>query len=203
MSEYWIHEDGTVTFADGDADIAQPNHEMLVWEALFDQFREDLLATKHILLAELYDLTAWEQGDPTALCETILNLSDAWVKEGKAGEDVYDDPYGFVRGLLGWDEHKFNLLLCQGKEADEDLRLWAAVNWGWIRVAGNCLESWGLTKATLAQMAKGLAEIAFTHGDEHTELDLYDHQAQKFYREVPLAAIEGGDLSFKRLCFTV
>jgi hypothetical protein len=85
---------------------------------------------------------------------------------------------------------------------DTDPRVFAAKNYGWVRLADNRLETYGLSRNKLLSIAMGLGD-AYPEQDLSGEdalsrqhaFDIYCHKTGRHYISVPFDVIEHGDMT--------
>jgi len=85
-----------------------------------------------------------------------------------------------------------------GDIGDVDPRLYAAREWGWVRNEGNNLETCGVSRSKLKEIANGLYNAYEDVELERECFDIYDFNTTRYYRNVPFDIIETGDIAALR-----
>lgn len=178
--EYWITNDGTVMYADGD--IGDYNHEGYVFEYMQNEIMDEFNVDD--------DSGDWERVKQKIVQE-ILDSED---------EQTRAQLEEFVE-----DEGKEALILAKLKEIDPqnaeekmkiaeglgDAREFAIKNWGWKRVAGNDIESSSLTPKDMQAIAQGIGDIHPDISDDATfSISTYGNQ----HYDVTMKELESGRL---------
>lgn len=196
--EYWLDKDGWSTYADGDADVASPNHEAVVllhiagvmkgqldpllaqrkWQGLDAVFSSHYIADEDAI-------------DPVGLRCALLDWADAAQKAGQLTEDEADDIEETLVQAAGLDRQAVKVLF--GRDNAEEARDYGRRVLGWTRVSGRHLDTYGISPEKLAKIAEGLHE-AFGNDVFAAEFALDDWQACKYYDFVPYSVLLGGKL---------
>lgn len=76
---------------------------------------------------------------------------------------------------------------------NKDPREYAIRKFGWIRIINNEVECYVVNKSTLNEIADGLYD-AYSEAVENSYFNISESKNNKYYKQVPWAVIEGGDL---------
>src|SRR3972149_1861072 len=157
--EYWIHEDGHVDFADGDA--GDTNHEMIV-VGIVQREISDALAGEtgpNGSMKRSYDNYEYVDWDEFLkdLADTFGNENHQLIALKQAG--ITDEQWAVANGFM-------------------DAREYAVKDWGWKRIRGHHLETWTFTKQDMEAIITGVENILDEQGIEEDEfgdaaIDLY------------------------------
>lgn len=178
--EWWITDSGQAIFADGD--IGDCNHEGVV----IDHIVPDI--------AELAGLKVDDDVDLQAFVQDFNNLMDERAAN-KDGGDIDIESEMIEMQLAELYKNKE-----QAKDAWEcvfnyskDAREYACKWLGWIRVAGNTMQTQTLTRAQLKRIGDGLVDIHEEERLDGEEWDIHVMGNQKMYYDVPTHVILKGD----------
>lgn len=174
MSEYWIHEDGGVDFADGD--VGDYNHEGVVIRQLQSQI---INAVNRVcdpadkrgrsFYGEEDDWDEWKQA-----------VAESWAKEliekdpqrQEKIEKVLDyDPDKLLMGALkaaGIKKNEWSVA-----EGSGDARNYAMATWGWKTYRDGNVETWRLTRQDLKAIMDGLSDISNEDGWSEKKFQKY------------------------------
>lgn len=192
--EFWITEDGNI-YCDGDQGVDVPNHEAVVRSRCLSMVLDAMDNSDEPRVKSIASSLRYMEDeiiDQPMLCESLINLADEMCREGTLAEDEADDIKDFIKEYIEIEDWVFDVGLCRG-EYDE--RKHAIIMWGWIRVAGNAVDSPRITSAVLDAMSEGLWEA---YEDECYRMKFFIDQPGAWNPDVPYSAIEGKDLSFFR-----
>ncbi len=165
MSEYWIHEDGGVDFADGD--VGDYNHEGVVITHLQGQIIEAVYRVCHPqkkwsggYFDADSDWDEWKQAVAVAYAEVWAkkepNLADRIQRQLE-----YDPEKILNRALKEAGVKKAEWDTANGIG---DARDYAMERWGWKTYRDGNVDTWRLTKNDLKAIIEGLSNIAFESG---------------------------------------
>jgi hypothetical protein len=201
--EYWIIE-GSAIFADGD--VGDMNHEAHVISHLSETF---------LNILGIYE------DSPSPLKYKEDEIKDSLIIKkiiikGDESEELFDrDPADFILNyLLKTSLKKFNndpkqlttaFFLAYGSSTQTDARDYGMKYLGWIRVAGNNIQTWTLTQQDMDNISRGINSIideqfSDQFDDENSVLseltfNIESMRNKKFYQDVPLSIIDNADLS--------
>jgi len=204
QGEWWIDESGNAIFADGDADIESMNHEMIVMNTITNKYLEldDYDDPRSNEFIEKYIKENWED-----VVEYMISVEGLISEEERQsalensdgdsvnypGESFYELS---VNNLVLSDLLKMNG--ASDEEADvavgyQDARLYAAKNWGWIRLQGANLEMWSIDGRIMKRAANGLYDA---YGDDamRSNFNLFSYSSDKWFRDVPYVILDSGDV---------
>ena len=190
QGEWWII-DGKASFADGD--VGDYNHEAVAIEYAQSLVKDAL--QEDPILSDVLPIIFGEQGDyenfdPIASRTSLNDWADDMQKSGMLTEEEADDIYETIVIRTGIDHEILDIAF----RNLEDARDYAIKKWGWIRVAGNNVETNTLTATDTNNIADGL-------WDAHEELarsavyDIYVYSNNRFYTDVPFEDIEKGPMA--------
>jgi ADP-Ribosyltransferase in polyvalent proteins len=183
QGEYWL-QDGHAQYAGGD--IGDLNHE-----AIAEQYAQSDIASR--LGVDIDYDSGWDNTREKISSEILDSADDAARAdlEARIDDGDLDD---IIREKLIEDgltaEKADELLSVANGRADS--RLWAAQELGWVRMQGNNLEAYGLTKDKLKSIANSLPDDV--DDIEQEFFDIYDYKTKKFYNDVPFSVVESGDM---------
>jgi hypothetical protein len=173
--EYWISSEGITMFAD--AEIGDYNHEAYIIEMVQHEFNDDDRLSwdqfKQKIAQEKFQEKMNETQDPQQkqmLQQEWQNNIDIFVEEG-------------LKELTMTNE-QINIADGQG-----DAKTYGMKNMGWKRLQGHNIETWTLTNQDLKAIANGLFD-AYDESVENETFNIYVFATQKWYTDVPWAAIE-------------
>lgn len=183
--EWWLI-DSSLTFADGD--IGDQNHEGVVFDYLYDEFRELLIAAGLMDLAQ--QLT--RESEPTRLRTEICDWADSDQRRKLLTNEETDDVYAYICSKLQWPRERMTLLTSN----DADLRHYGICTLGWTRIAANRVQTWRLDEQKLRTIVQALEEIADEEAilDDAT-FDLEDQSAGQLYSGVPWSTLQSYSLA--------
>lgn len=201
--EYWII-DGSAIFADGD--VGDMNHEAHVISHLSETF---------LNILGIYEY------NPSPLKYMEDQIKDSLIQKnaiikGDISEELFDnDPADFILNYcLKKHLKKFNndpkqlttaFFLAYGSSTQTDARDYGMKYLGWIRVAGNNIQTWTLTQQDMDNISRGINSIIEEQlGDQFDDdnsvlseltFNVESMRNKKFYQDVPLSIIDNADLS--------
>lgn len=186
QGEWWINEDGTAIFADGD--VGDANHETVivlhcarqVLGIFEDSEHEHLLAARQLLLP----MVEADGVDIHAAREEMFQLGNSLREAGEISLEQDNDFFAYLQELSEVDGDVFDCVF----DINKDTRLYGVQGLQWIRVRGNNVEMWELTRLTLKQAADGLWD-AYGEQVEEAYFNFEVRKDGKFYRQVPWIAI--------------
>ena len=185
--EYWIDENGSAIYCDGDAGVDVPNHEMIVKSRCISLAVHQLTESNDTLVARLLGciehLTEDDCIDTVAIREAILCEADVIAQEID-DEDLYDDPFEWMRKRCGIS-NRWEWQCAWGDHIDE--RSHAKKYWGWIRVAHTHIEMADTKRSTIRRLKDGLYE-AF--GEECESLSFHVEAGSHYFSCVPYMALD-------------
>jgi hypothetical protein len=138
------------------------------------------------------------------------------IIRGTESEELFEnDPADFILNyLLKTSLKKFNndpkqlttaFFLAYGSSTQTDARDYGMKYLGWIRVAGNNIQTWTLTQQDMDNISRGINSIideqfSDQFDDENSVLseltfNIESMRNKKFYQDVPLSIIDNADLS--------
>lgn len=168
--EYWIDENGTALYADGD--VGDMNHEMYVLEQLI----ANILMYFDIEIDEFKELDISEYYD-----ELYEAIDDEYKSSFKASPDETIKHILEEKGMKNVED-VFNAFI------KDDPREFALKNWGWKRVQGNNIQTMNLTSKDLKIINSGLWDIVGEEEDETFDIEVY--ATHDVYEDVPVEVIE-------------
>jgi hypothetical protein len=197
--EYWII-DGSAVYADGD--IGDMNHEAYVIDHL------------NRIFLDIFDIN---KDEPLPLSE-YENQIGQWFMEngiiqpGTESEESYNnDPANFMLNyLLANHLDKFNndkqqltdaFFLAYGSSGRQDARDYGMRHLGWIRVAGNNIQTWTLTSKDMDNISRGINDVLSQENNEDESeinemtFNVESMSNRKFYVDVPFEVIDSGDVT--------
>lgn len=175
--EYWITDDGSVMFADGD--IGDYNHEAHVIQTLQAQFAPD-----EFNLGEYVD---WEAFQKALVAEAQTEL-----QPGQQLEDPADIIYNKLKER-GMNDEQINIANGHG-----DARLFAMKNWGWKRMQGTNIETNTLAPQDISAIQSGVGEVLESEGiDEGQEptFSIFVMANGLWFRGIPYSSLMEGDIA--------
>ena len=156
--EYWIHEDGSTTYADGD--IGDMTHEGIVIEAVIREVMESFgiyngsefmdwdEIKKEILESLKADFTAEEREKYKFLTDHSSEGDELIVsKLTEMGDKDAMEKMSVIYGSI-------------------DAREYAMQHWNWKAVRDNNIDTWTLTPADMKTIAYGLGDIEQEMSDD-------------------------------------
>lgn len=174
--EYWI-ESGTATFAD--ADIGDISHEGLVIERAAREIidRSDFADKWDYLNSEYVDFD-----------EFALRFGQQLANErGISAED-------YTQAIEDWAAQNNLSEELEAAWGQGDVRDVGMKKYGWTRVAGNNVQTHGLSSSKLNEIADGLWD-AFGEEVESQAFDLEDIKTGRLFTNVPFQVISGNRVS--------
>lgn len=189
--EYWL-TGNDVIFADGDAGVDVPNHEMVIVAHAMNEVIGILEQNPKFAMAA-HIMEQWvEDGivDVTAAREDLLIWADSANKEGILTDDEVDD----IEDTIVQQTEVDRQLLSVAFGSFDDAREYGLHNLGWTRVAGNNIQTVGLTRNKLVSIANGLSIAFDTDISDETLFDIEEYKSHKVYWNVPFYIIESGDM---------
>jgi len=181
--EYWITDDGSVMYADGD--VGDYNHEGYVIMQLQGQIADEFGVDAEP------EFSDWDETKAKIVQEI---LDDSTPEERAPLEELYDDEGAdpiILQKMMESDPQNAEekLYLANGFG---DAREYAIMKWGWKRVAGNNIESASLTPHDMQVIARGIGEIdEYLADDAEFSISVYGDQNY----DVTLAELEAGRLN--------
>lgn len=187
MSEYWIFQDGTHEWCDGDAGVDVPNHEMVVRLHMAYEFNA---AVEHDDLLRRFTIEEDRLGDPSAVRELFCDTADALQKEGRLTDEQTDDVYAFLRAATGMSEQRMAVMVDSN---DSDARLFAVQHLGGYRVVGRHVETWQLSKSKLRTIGYAMAELLDVADEDmwRTEIVVEDRSNGRRYSVFLQRCVDG------------
>ena len=193
--EYWL-DDGDAQFADGD--VGDMNHEMSVIQRAGNEVIDSIAETESLrgLADVLAPVLSEDNVDPIAARTYMIDWLDAQPEYSEI-----DDVYGFVAKEAGINPELLDTALGN----TDDARVYGMKSYGMVRVAGDSVQTETLSKTKLREIARGLESAFEQEGffesgkdiDKET-FDIEVNSTGKFYRGVPWAVIEEGDMKSLR-----
>jgi len=184
--EYWIQEDGSVVYADGD--IGDYNHEAYVIQRLQGEITGEF---NMWLDNEFID---WDKVKKD-MVEIILQDANSPQEKKKwqeIGEYNPDELIEFYLKNHGDKDIEEKMIMANGYG---DAREYAMQKWNWKRMVGNYIESWTMTLNDMRVIAAGVEEVMPDHGeeidDEDVHLSISEYQTGNRY-DVTLGQLKRG-----------
>jgi len=170
LGEYWFTEHNSI-YADGD--IGDKNHEAIVIEHVASEMIAELADTKFGALAD--QLAYIEEMD--GLCDSIMVREEIinWFDRNHPEVEDYSKE---LEKELDWATEKLNVAL----GSVEDARDYGVNVLGWIRVLGNNVQLYGLTKKKLRQISRGFDDSGEEWLQENYHIE--DRKNGKFYPNI-------------------
>lgn len=183
--EYWIYDDGSINYADGD--IGDTNHEGLV-----------LAYVRRLVLDAVGggDTDYFDDSSFESALEEVL-------PEDAFGENLRLRTIDYITKNYDSPQREQELrYIAPAFDASIDLREWAMRNLGWIWVRGDHCTAYQLDHQTLKALKDGVGEILDTEGHydsedaaEDVSLSVRSLKDGKHYY-IALADLESGDFNF-------
>lgn len=170
MSEYWIQQDGSVDFADGD--IGDQNHEGIVIDWLAKQIVEKCESTFNVRKTTYYarqirfsdeehiDINEFQEALLLAYEESLIQKNP--IKKPQIEQAFEENPDKYLQQALkqsGVGQREWNVVL-----GHEDARNYAMQKWGWKTYRDGHIDTWFWRKPDLAAIVEGVENIAYESG---------------------------------------
>ena len=184
--EYWIKEDGSYVFCDGDVDVSAPNHNAIVVKHALGMIISGISefgsqAAKQ-LICSLGSIIEQSEGvlDCVSMRTMLNDYSDQMHSEGIITDEQTNDIYGWLakEGAfaeiltdIAFDGYAFEGSRKPGYEDIRDSRSFAIKKWAWIRVAGNEITIPFIAGCVCRRLYGTLGEIVFEETDGARTLD--------------------------------
>lgn len=179
--EYWITDDGSTMFADGD--VGDYNHEGYVIMYLQGDIASDFN------VHEDSEFTDWDEMKKLIVQEILDEYEPEYQEELQYRIDDGEIDEIIIEKMKETDpEADEKMVMANGFG---DARQYAIMKWGWKRVAGNDIESRALTPQDMKAIARGLNEIDEMLADD-AEFSISVYGGQNY--DVTLAELEAGRL---------
>jgi len=184
--EWWILDDGSAVFADGD--IGDFNHEAY--------------AAQHIANILYVALNMYGYEGPLINYEDdIFNaLIDKGLANKEDREKYYQDPADFtyerLEGKVPELKNDFMSSFFAGwnGKMQMDSRDYAIKNFGWKRLVGSVVETHTMTQGDLQAIASGINEVLGDEDESDPIFTIEVRATNTIYTDVPLSAIEEGNI---------
>jgi hypothetical protein len=195
--EWWIDEDGTAHYADGD--IGDINHENYVvvhcMYEVISQFEASSNALPQQLAGYLDSFINSDGVDIIAVREFIINWSDGLHRDGQLTDEQADDIFRHLQELSGVEEDMLNVAF----DMDADARKYGILTLGWIRLAGKDATCRRLDRRTLRQLDCGIYDAMGEQDVRGLKMDIDTFEPPALYTGIPFTVIEAGNVgSIKR-----
>jgi hypothetical protein len=165
--EFWIHEDGSTDFADGD--VGDYNHEGIVvrdvqrqvidaCESKFDI--EDKRGSRFSNFDEYVDWDGFKSGLANAYAKELIEKYPE--KREKIEEELENDPDRYMMAALkraGIKKAEWDVANGMG-----DARDYAMEKWGWKTYRDGHIDTWRITRSDLQAIIRGIEDIADDNG---------------------------------------
>jgi len=178
--EWWITDGGEAIFADGD--IGDCNHEGVVIDHLVPD------------LARLVDIEIDDDVDLQAFVEDFINLMDRRANENGTDIDVETDLVQTqLVELYDGNKDRTDMAWACVFSYSQDAREYACKYLGWIRVAGNTIQTQTLTRSQLRRLGDGLVDMYEEDQLAGEKWDVNVMGNRKIYYDVPTHVLLKGD----------
>jgi hypothetical protein len=219
--EYWIIN-GQAIYADGD--IGDMNHEGYVIQyaqnlisqevnydfdtefSSWDGFKSDFVNS--VLETERDTYESWQAGEledsdvvNNDVFKILLKLEYSLEELKETSLDELADEYhhsnsDFIKEYVLMNNPSFDQELFSISDGNHsDARKYGMQKFGWIRFAGQNIETFLFTPETLSKIYKGMSSIFEEEGIEETENYIFNIEVistRKFYTNIPFSLIENG-----------
>jgi hypothetical protein len=169
MSEYWIQQDGSVEFADGD--VGDYNHEGIVIDWITKQIVEkcentfDVKKTTHgrqrpFSYEDHIDIREFEEALLMTYKENLVNQYP--IKKPNIEQAFEENPDKYLEQALkqaGVGQREWNVV-----SGHEDARNYAMQKWGWKTYRDGHIDTWFWRKPDLTAIVEGIENIAHESG---------------------------------------
>lgn len=164
MSEYWIHQDGDVDFADGD--IGDRNHEGIV----IDIVQRDIIRSCERVFDLEEKTDRYQRGftddEYVDWDKFTARLAEVYLEEHPDAHEDEALELAFKQAGVNQEE----LMVAEGRT---DARTFAMKNWGWKTYRSEHIDTWTLGRNDVKAIISGIESIADESGwDEETLNDM-------------------------------
>lgn len=176
--EYWIDEDGDMTFCDGDAGVDVPNHAMVVvshcCQLVIDAL-ENVDQEHQAFASELTRTIEFSTDEGIVDCTMIrcsINDSiDYFVEDKLVCVEAAEDLEAFVCKITGLDAEIVNCAFGQ----HSDPRVLGTTRFNWVRVIGSNFDVAKLDRST----CKRMADFAIDQEHDNWTVEVSDHNGKR------------------------
>ena len=204
--EWWIDGSGSAMYADGD--IGEYNHEMHVI---------DSIVYKYLYVPEFTDVNSnefidshiqenWEETVEWMISvEGLVTEQERQLAHDNMKNESTSNPGETFFEIASNNMDLSDILQMSGASEEEamiatgqgDVRLYAAKNWGWVRIQGNNVEAFSLGPADLERIGNGLYD-AYGEEVEKSSFNIYSYANKKWFNDVPYSVLSQGKIAYLR-----
>lgn len=191
MSEYWIEEDGSVQFSDGD--VGDYNHEGIVISILQTNIIEKVYRVcdpKNKYKRRFDSDSDWDEWQAAVVKSWADKLISRNIKQKEKIEKLLENnPDVLLMNAL--KEAGVKKIDWQTANEIGDARDYAMQNWGWKTYRDGNVDTWRLTKKDMQAIIDGLDEISNSEGWSEREFQKYEFSinvfstGKHFYLKIP------------------
>lgn len=202
QGEWWIDDSGSAMYADGN--VGEYNHEMHVIESIVRKYIDfpEMIDYQGNDGIEYYVDQDWETVvDYMISSEGLITEEERKIAYQNPNGDSASYPGETYRELAVYNLVLADLLKMNGASDEEatiasgegDIRLYAAKNWGWIRLQGSNLEMWSLDKGTMQRAAHGLYDA---YGEEADKIvyNLFSYSTKRWFNNISFDMLDAGNV---------
>jgi len=198
--EWWIDDSGSAMYADGD--VGEYNHEMHVIDAVRNKYLDipEFADPNSNEFIDAYIQENWEETVEWMISvERLITEDERQMAYSGAQNESVNNPGETFFELASNNMALSDILKMNGASDEEadigigqgDVRLYAAKNWGWVRVQGRELEAYQLTSSTLSRISNGLYD-AYGEEAESSTYNVFSYANKKWFNDVPFDVLSSG-----------
>lgn len=185
IGEWWLTDTDDLICADGENE--NPNHEMVVWGRVADDFVEDIRVRGGTKWADLYvSLAATLERYPydlIAFKDSLLTTADGLYVDELITLDECENIVEILQEVTGASADAMSVIF----NPDFDARSYGVLHLDWVRISHSCFQYRTLSKRTFVRLSKAL-ELLEEELDQSLEKERFVLEAMEpveVYYDVP------------------